>query len=186
MNQNLEELKNDLVGTFDNQEQFEQMSKEEQQHFPFARHRNFLMNPQIEDLPADFAGYYLFEESYYDVHGSSRFKSDLFLIRKSAISQVELLSVDLPKEARNKKYEELPKIKYEDLAINPKFNPIRYAKSGEDFYGKSVSEFTPTTTFELEQTISPDMLNVKETMYSKGKQVFGFDEPIIFQRNNMK
>ena len=73
--QNLEQFLRLLTGHFDNREQFNQMQKAEKV-YPLAEHVNTVCNDKIRDLPADFRGKFLVEESYYETNGKKlrRFK----------------------------------------------------------------------------------------------------------------
>lgn len=59
-----------LLGRFDNREQFE-AKKVAGEVFPFARHVNTACNDKILDLPADFPGVFMIEESYYETDGKN-------------------------------------------------------------------------------------------------------------------
>ena len=53
-----------LSGNFDNHEQFKEMQNNGAVSFPFAKHINTVCNDKIMDLPQNFEGYFLLEESY--------------------------------------------------------------------------------------------------------------------------
>ena len=57
-----------LTGHFNNKEQYERL-KTENEKFPYARHVNTICNDKIRNLPEDFAGYFMVEESYYTIGG---------------------------------------------------------------------------------------------------------------------
>ena len=67
-----------LLGRFDNREQFE-AKKAAGEVFPFARHVNTACNDKILDLPADFPGVFMIEESYYETDGKKSSSPHLFL-----------------------------------------------------------------------------------------------------------
>lgn len=177
-----EQVKNCIVGEFDNTEQYNSLPESEKATFPFAKHKSHCLNDFIEGIPADFVGFYVLEESYYHIGGNDRFKTDLFLITENEAGQAQLSSVTLPKENTAKKFEDLSKMNYSELAVNPKFNTIVYTEKDGVFTGYSESMFTDTMKFILSQQLSSDALVVQESMYMGDKRTFGFDEPIIYKR----
>ncbi|MHC5227596.1 hypothetical protein ACYSNW_04865 [Enterococcus sp. LJL99] len=171
-----------LEGDFSNKEQYEQLSETEQITFPFATHKNHILNSKIMNLPTGFQGIYLFEESYYVLNGKEKFKSDVFLFELNESNQVVLSATVIPKEWLNKKYEEVSPVDYNELAISDKFTPLVYKKTEDKFSGNSTSQFTSKTQFILEQEISTENLIIKEEMYNGEKRIFGFDLPIVYKR----
>ena len=57
-----------LTGHFDNKEQYSKMQKAGK-IYPYAEHVNTVCNDKIKNLPADFPGKFLVEESYYETNG---------------------------------------------------------------------------------------------------------------------
>lgn len=171
-----------LEGNFSNKEQYEQLSTSEQATFPYATHKNHIMNSKITNLPPDFEGVYLFEESYYVINGKEKFKADIFLFELNETNEVILSATTVPKEYLNKKYEDVIAIDYNELVISDKFTPLVYEKKDDEFSGKSTSQFTKKTQFILAQQISAESLIIKEEMYNGEKRVFGFDWPIVYKR----
>lgn len=83
MMQNLEQFLRLLTGHFDNREQFNQMQKAEKV-YPLAEHVNTVCNDKIRDLPADFRGKFLVEESYYETNGKKHCLSPIcFCLQRS-------------------------------------------------------------------------------------------------------
>ena len=60
----LEEFVSLLTGRFNNDAQYQEKQKEGLS-FPYAEHVNTVCNQKINGLPADFAGVFMVEESYY-------------------------------------------------------------------------------------------------------------------------
>ena len=52
-----------MTGHFDNKEQFTEM-KEAGKIFPYAQHVNTVCNDKIKNIPEDFTGIFIVEESY--------------------------------------------------------------------------------------------------------------------------
>lgn len=178
----LNEVVTILTGEFDNHEQFEAMSTEEQAKFPFARHKNHVINDRINHLPSDNAAFYILEESYYTVAGRDRFKSDIYVVSTNSDGKVQLTSSVVPKENTNCKYEDFTSIDYNDISISDKFVPIVYTEQDGIYSGHSESMFTPTTKFVLDQKLSKNELIILEEMYRDGKRIFGFNHPICYKR----
>ena len=57
-----------MTGHFDNKEQFTEM-KEAGKIFPYAQHVNTVCNDKIKNIPEDFTGIFIVEESYYETAG---------------------------------------------------------------------------------------------------------------------
>ena len=52
-----------MTGHFDNKEQFTEMKKAGKM-FPYAQHVNTVCNDKIKNMPEDFTGIFIVEESY--------------------------------------------------------------------------------------------------------------------------
>ena len=68
-----------MTGEFDNKEQFMEM-KEAGKSFPYAQHINTVCNDKIKNIPEDFNGIFVVEESYYETDGKRHASPHLFLI----------------------------------------------------------------------------------------------------------
>ena len=88
-----------LEGCFDNREQFEDKKKQGTQ-FPYAKHINTVCNGRIADLPQDFAGVFLLEESYYTSNGKTHASPHLFLFTEEN-GAVTLTSYQMPEGYTN-------------------------------------------------------------------------------------
>ena len=181
MNQ-LKEFMQVLTGQFDNIQQYEE-KKSMQLDFPYARHVNTACNDKIKNLPANFTGIFMVEESYYTNNGSTHASPHLFLFTEEE-DGILLTSYELPNEydKTNFTYESLHQLSYDDLHPSNKFTPALYTKKGDVWEGGSISMFSPVVKFTLFERFSTDRLEVSETMEVNGKRTFGFDEPIIYKR----
>ena len=84
-----------MTGHFDNKDQFDKM-QEEGKTYPYAEHINTICNDKINNLPEDFKGKFVVEESYYEINGKRHASPHLFLITE--IEQGILLSsYEIPK-----------------------------------------------------------------------------------------
>lgn len=61
----LDEFLRLLCGRFDNTRQLEELRRSGSPALPLAEHVNTVCNDKIDGLPADFAGAFVLEESYY-------------------------------------------------------------------------------------------------------------------------
>ena len=68
-----------MTGHFNNKEQFDKMQKEGK-IYPYAEHINTICNGKILNLPKDFNGKFIVEESYYETNGKRHASPHLFLI----------------------------------------------------------------------------------------------------------
>ena len=86
-----------MTGHFDNKDQFKKMQAEGKT-YPYAEHVNTICNDKINNLPEDFKGKFVVEESYYEINGKRHASPHLFLIME--IEQGILLSCLLEKKDR--------------------------------------------------------------------------------------
>ena len=155
-----------MTGHFDNKDQFNKMQAEGKT-YPYAEHVNTICNDKINNLPEDFKGKFVVEESYYEINGKRHASPHLFLITE--IEQGILLSsYEIPKG--------------EDKNKSEKFNPALYHEKDGIWEGGSTSQFSPVMTFKLWEKFSNNFLEVSESMEVNGKRTFGYDEPIIYKR----
>lgn len=173
-----------LTGSFNNTEQFEAMKKNNID-FPYAEHVNTICNDKIINLPNDFNGVFMVEESYYTSNGNTHATPHLFLFTEEE-DGIKLTSYEVPKEYDKNSftYKNLKQIDYNDLRLSEKFTPAIYIKKGDVWEGGSVSMFSPVLKFTLFERFSNECLEVSESMEVNGKRTFGYDEPIIYKRVN--
>lgn len=180
----LDKFINYLKGEFDNKEQIEELKKKGVTNFPFAKHVNNVCNNKIDNLPMEFEGYFLLEESYYEVNGRVNAMPHLFLFTECN-NKVKLTSYDLPEGFTKEtfKYSNIKEnLDYNKLAVSKKFNPMRYEENNNIFHGESISMFTPELKFILVEDICEEYLSVSESFEKNGQRTFGFDYPIIYKR----
>ena len=75
----LDNFINMMTGHFNNKEQFDNMQREGKT-YPYAEHINTICNEKISNLPKDFNGKFVVEESYYETNGKRHASPHLFLI----------------------------------------------------------------------------------------------------------
>ncbi|MEO1769198.1 hypothetical protein [Candidatus Enterococcus ferrettii] len=179
----LEEVVSYLTGDFSNKKQFEQLSEDQKEKFPYAVHRNHILTPKIEGIPKNFEGVFLHEESYYTLNNRERFKTDIFLFSFNEEQRVKLSAVTIPKKYDNKKFDDIEFIAYNELSVSEKFVPIVYEKIDDAYIGKSESMITASNRFFLTQKISSKSLVIKEEIFKEDRRIFGFDKAIVYERN---
>lgn len=171
-----------LTGSFNNTEQFERM-KQTNADFPYAEHVNTICNNKITNLPEDFKGFFMVEESYYTTKGNTHASSHLFLFTEEDAG-IKLTSYELPDGYKKSTftYKDLESIDYCDLKLSEKFTPALFVEKDGVWEGGSTSMFSPVLKFTLSERFSQECLEVSETMESKGKKILGYDEPILYKR----
>ena len=182
MMQNLEQFLRLLTGHFDNREQFNQMQKAEKV-YPLAEHVNTVCNDKIRDLPADFRGKFLVEESYYETNGKKHASAHLFLFTEEQ-DGVLLTSYEIPEGADKNSftYASMEPVDYGDLRKSEKFTPALYREKDGVWEGGSTSQFTPVMKFRLWERFSEACLEVSESIEVNGRRTFGYDDPIRYKR----
>ncbi|MFR5193052.1 MAG: hypothetical protein ACLTFZ_10775 [Lachnospiraceae bacterium] len=178
----LENFVNMMTGHFDNREQFHMMQKEGKV-YPYAEHVNTVCNDKIDNLPKDFTGRFVVEESYYETAGKRHASPHLFLITENA-DGILLSSYEIPEgEDRNAfSYASMKNVDYSKLKKSEKFTPALYQEKDGIWEGGSTSHFSPVMIFKLWERFSDSCLEVSESMEVNGKRTFGYDEPIIYKR----
>ena len=172
-----------LCGRFDNARQLEELKQTGGPALPYAEHVNTLCNDKIAGLPADFAGAFVLEESYYTQEGKTHASPHLFLFTEEG-EAVKLTSYQLPKAADGEAvtYETLPPLSYDALEPSGKFTPALSTLRDGVWEGGSVSMFSPMLKFTLYERFSREVLEVTETMEVNGRRTFGYDVPILYRR----
>lgn len=171
-----------MTGQFDNKEQFDIMQKSGK-IYPYARHVNTVCNDKIKNLPLDFNGKFVVEESYYETNGKSHASPHLFLITESE-DGIMLSSYEIPEgEDKNTfSYESMKNVDFNALKKSAKFTPALYHYKDGVWEGGSTSQFSPIMTFKLWEKFSDSCLEVSESLEVNGKRTFGYDAPIIYKR----
>lgn len=176
---------NNLCGTFNNNEQLEDELKEGELKHPYAKHINGICNNKIKNLPKDFKGYFVIEESYYKQGSVNNILPHLFLFTLNEDNKVVLTSYELPEGVNKEDFRNDNKfltMDYNELIISKKFIPMIYDEFKGVFTGESISYFSPSTRFELKERIDDSTLYVSEAFYKNDKLVFGSVDPIIYKR----
>lgn len=178
----LNEFMNILTGSFNNSEQYETMKKNNKD-FPYAEHVNTICNDKIVNLPSNFKGIFLLEESYYTSNGNTHATPHLFLFTEEE-NGIKLTSYEIPNgyDKKTFTYKNLTNINFNDLKLSEKFTPAIYVEKNGLWEGGSTSMFSPVLKFTLFERFSQECLEVSESMEVNGKRTFGYDDPIIYKR----
>lgn len=124
-----------MTGHFNNKEQFDKM-KTEGKIYPYAEHINTICNGKILNLPKDFNGKFVVEESYYEINGKRNASPHLFLITEIE-DEIVLYSYEIPKgeDKSTFSYSSMKNVDYTELK-NPKSLPqqstMKRMKSGKE------------------------------------------------------
>ena len=154
-----------MTGHFDNKEQFDKMQAEGKT-YPYAKHINTACNDKIKNLPENFNGTFVVEESYYKTDGKSHTSPHLFLISENN-EGIVLSSYDIPNG------EDKNTFSYDSMKA------VDYSELNE---GGSTSQFSPVMIFKLWERFSEDSLEVSEIIEVNGRRTFGYDDPIVYKR----
>ena len=151
-----------ITGYFNNKEQFEEMQKSGKV-YPYAEHVNTVCNDKIKNLPVDFQGKFLVEESYYETNGKKHASPHIFLFTEER-EGILLSSYEIPAGADKNTFT------YDSML------PVEYSEL------KKSEKFTPVMKFKLWERFSETGLEVAESMEVNGKRTFGYDVPILYKR----
>ena len=138
-----------MTGHFNNKEQFDKLKKEGKA-YPYAEHINTICNEKILNLPKDFNGKFVVEESYYETNGKRHASPHLFLITEKE-DGIVLYSYEIP-EGEDKStfsYDSMRNVDYTGLKKSEKFTPALYHEKDGIWEGGSTSQFSPIMTFKL-------------------------------------
>ncbi len=152
---------------------------------PKARHIIFVCNDRIDNLPLDFPGFFVIEESYFDMGDRMIEKHYLFMYKEDREGKICLTSYNLPKNIPPEDFINKNKdlrIDYNKLEISPRFQPLLLEEIDNEFFGENVSTFAPETLFKFSLRVSRDRLLVKELLERNGVKIAGYETPIIYQR----
>lgn len=183
----LERFINELCGVFTNENQIQKELESGKQMHPKAKHINGVCNEKISNLPNDFDGYFVIEESYYEQGNFKNILPHLFLFTLNENKDIVLTSYDIlnniSKEDFRNDNEDLT-MDYKELKVSSKFTPMVYKEGNGTYEGQSISNFTPETEFTLKEKIENGKMYVSEVFRKNGKITFGFVDPIVYEKIN--
>ena len=175
-----------IQGDLDNIEQINAEIKAGKQIHPYAKHVNRLLDNKIKNLPPNYNGFYILEESYYTYPNKPmEVKPYLFWFEKTKKGQIRLHSIQIPKGIDKKSLKNDNKklsLNYVDLIDSPTFKPAIYSKKSGGFYIKAPVDLPNGMKFTLEETIGKDSFEVMELLQKAGKSMTPYTTPIIYKR----
>lgn len=178
---------NELCGVFSNEEQIKKELDSGNQKYPKAKHINGICNDKIINLPDNFEGYFVIEESYYEQGNHKNILTHLFLFTLDVNKDIVLTSYDIPTDIPKEEFRndnENLVMDYNKLRVSSKFTPMTYKDNNGVYEGRSISNFTEVTEFTLEEKIENNKMYVSEVFRKNGKVTFGFIDPIVYEKIN--
>ena len=175
----------DLCGEFDNESQINKELELGNLVHPKAKHINGICNNKIKNLPENFNGYFVIEESYYEQGKFKNILPHLFLFTLNENNDVVLTSYDIPADISKADFRndnDNLVIDYNELKVSSKFTPMVYKEINGVYEGYSVSNFSAETEFTLNERIEHGKMYVSEVFRKNGKITFGFVDPIIYEK----
>ena len=165
----LKRFTNNLCGDFNNDKQIQDQEAKGKVTHPKAKHINRIANDKIINLPCDFNGYFIIEESYYEIGNRKNILPHLFLFTLNENNQVVLTSYDLPEGISKEEFKNDNNnliIDYNKLVKSEKFTPMIYIE----------------VKFTLKERTEKGKLYVSEVFEKNGKITFGFVDPIVYDK----
>ena len=174
-----------LTGYFSNLDQVKAEKRKGKQFHPEAKHITGLANAKIDNLPKDFKGQYVIEESYYTVIGKEQIvKNHLFLFSLTDEGKVNL-RVQTPDNIDNKLLtndNSTLRFDFNKLSDITRFKSADYQKTERGFYMKNPNDLGKGMKFTLEETIGDGFLDVMELLEKDGKRITTYTTPILYKK----
>jgi hypothetical protein len=177
-----------LTGDFDNQLQIDQQTKQSKVTHPFAKHVTRVITSRVANVPTDFKGVFVLEESYYtNSNQETQVKPYIFMFLLNEEGKVVLHSIGIPtridkKTFRNDNSEWT--LDFSELKESASFKPATYAKTERGFYIKAINELPGGVKFTLEETIGNGFLEVMELAERGGKRLTPYETPLQYSKKN--
>ena len=168
-----------ICGIFDNKQQYEQEEQRGSILHPRAKRTIRPCNDRIVNLDESFDGVFVLEDNEYTTPEKTTTFRHLFLFDVNDGGKIRLTSYEVPAAADANESEPFD---HEKLKISNKFTPLIYEEDDGEFWGESVSHFSPVTTFTLWMRVTPTRLFVNEVFENNGTRIIGYDEPIVYDK----
>lgn len=182
---NLDMFIRNICGTFNNNKQIKEELEKGKQLHPEATHINGICNEKIKNLPENFKGYFVIEESYYKQNNRTNTMPHLFLFTLNENEDVVLTSYELPDNISKEDFTNENKdlsMDYNKLCLSSKFIPITYKEENGIFNAEGTSSFNESTELTVKEKIESNKMYVSEVFRRDGKITFGFVDPIIYEK----
>jgi len=181
----LHEFMEMICGTFENIAQYTREARDGSIIHPKAKRIIGLCNDKIMNLENSFQGFFVLEESCYETEEKTTVFHHLFLFDVNEQGKIRLTSYEAPSTIDKEKLTNSNKdlqLDFKQLKISEKFTPLLYEEANGEFFGKSISFFSPVTKFTLSMRITPHKMFVNEVFENNGKRMLGYDEPIAYEK----
>ncbi|MFN4147126.1 MAG: hypothetical protein ACK4GN_14970 [Runella sp.] len=175
-----------LTGDFDNRAQVEAEQKAGKQIHPYAKHITRIITERVRNVPTDFKGVFVLEESYYKYPGQDTIiKPYIFKFELNDQQQIVLHSMAIPERIDKNTFRNANadwELDFQELKPSPSFKPAAYTKTERGFYIKAPNDFPRGIRFTLEETIGDGFLEVMELTEKEGKRITPYDTPLMYRR----
>ena len=175
-----------IVGVFHNQKQIDQERTAGKQLHPFAKHVTEIITHRVHNVPSDFNGTLILEESYYDYPDKEQeIKPLFFKVTPNAANDIYLESIVIPEHMDKRKVVNAnPDLSFDfrELQINQKFGKAEYKGMGDFMIANHLCDFGGGVSFNLTELLTLDTLYVLEMAKKDGHALTPYDTPIIYNR----
>ncbi len=175
-----------LTGDFDNRAQVETELKMGKQIHPYAKHVTRIIQNRVKNVPTDYNGVFVLEESYYKYPDKDTLtKPYIFRFEKSPKGEVILHSVAIPAAINKATFRNSNPdwtLDFNDLKDSPTFKPATYQRTKRGFYLKNPIELGNGMRFTLKETIGKGFLEVMELTEKDGKSLTPYDTPLQYKK----
>ena len=175
-----------LTGDFDNHAQVEEQLKSGKQIHPYAKHITRIIGNRVQNIPADFKGVFVLEESYYKYPNQDTIvKPYIFKFELNNEQRIVLNSIVVPERIEKKKLRNdnvVWTLDFSELKNSPSFKPVAYTKTDRGFYIKAPNDLPGGVKFTLEETIGNGFLEVMELAEKEGKRLTPYATPLMYKR----
>ena len=177
-----------LTGDFDNHTQVEEQLKSGKQIHPYAKHITRIIGNRIQNIPTDFKGVFVLEESYYKYPNQDTIiKPYIFKFELNNEQKIVLNSIVVPERIDKKKLRNDNSawgLDFSELKNSPSFKSVAYTKTNRGFYIKAPNDLPGGVKFTLEETIGNGFLEVMELAEKEGKRLTPYATPLMYKRFN--
>jgi len=175
-----------IVGVFDNQKQVKAELASGKQVHPEAKHVTEIIDHRVSNIPSDFVGTFILEESYYShTNGQYEVKPLFFKVSPHGPYDIYLQSVIIPDHLDKSKVVNSNvdlHFDYTNLIVNDKFGKALYHNMGDYFIVNHLANFGSGLTFNLIETLTEDQLQVMELLKKDGTPITTYSSPILYDR----
>lgn len=181
----LRRFMNMLCGSFDNMEQCRREEAAGARIHPEARHIIGICNDRMVNLPENFSGYFVIEESHFDL-GSRRIDKQYLFSYAMEGTRIRLTSWNIPASMDKETFVNSNpdiSIDYTALEISPRFSPLLLEPAGDAYVGENASTFSADHVFNFRLEVTRDALYVTEALVKDGQLVAGYHTPVIYKKS---